>query len=163
MDKSYWEHAYEIRNYLLDCMKHSHLDFQEKSDLTPCYYPALPRISENGGLGLRFLDGTPESLLTPLGEINFIRRKWLPCKEQYDEALMFKLQHSLGLVEVVPPTRAIWGTETVYAITKSPIKGFKSSLPVCELLNTPLSEEEQILLKSKARAMVREVLHIVCA
>ena len=153
MKEKYWKEVYQCRQYILDRMRESGLRIYEEQHMLPGIFWNL--IEENGGLGLVCeCNGFPTRLCTPLGEINFIKRK-LSVHGYTDEtrkAFMDQLTEELGLV--LMDERKVYGeVHPLYAITKLPWR--TEALPL--MVERTFKEEELTEASRKAKAMCKKV------
>lgn len=155
MRKKYWENVWKCREQLVDLMEREEIWFCEKEPQVPC--PLWNRIEENGAIGLVCeSNGLPTSLMTPLGEINFVRRKigFPRTSPEEREIFMNKIKDEFGLVLVTE--RNVYGDiQPVYSITKLPWS--EEVLP--HLVEMETSDEEVDKLFRKAQNMYKEIFN----
>lgn len=155
MKKKYWEDVWELREQLIQLMRKEGIWFCEKQAEVPC--PIWNRIEENGAIGIVCqCNGLPTSLMTPLGEINFVRRKigFPRTSQQEREDFMNKLQKEFRLV--LEAKRNVYGdTHEVYSITRLPWS--EETLP--SIVEKETSREEMDKEFRKARKMYETIFH----
>ena len=157
MKKEYWATVYRCRDYIVESMRNEAIWFTEVTDKMPV--PLWNQIEENGAIGLICqCNGLPTCLLTPLGEINFIRRKtgFPDIDVQKKERFMKKLTEEFGLVLVAK--RNVYGEEhPVYSITTLPWDSKVAALPI--LVERKHSDEEIDKDYKKAKRMITKLFN----
>ena len=153
MTKKYWEKVWRVREYILESLKKEGIKFYTKTEEPP--YPQWNRIEDNGAIGLICeVNGLPTSLMTPFGEVNFVRRKLgFITTSQAKQEFMNKLKEKLGLIHIAD-RNALGNIHQVYSITTLPWS--EETLPL--LVERQTLEEEIDELYKKSKRMFRQTV-----
>lgn len=164
MRMQYWEDVCKVRKMILQDLKEAGISFIEVNAMQfAC--PMFNCIEPNGAIGLTCeCNGLPTSLWTPLGEINFIKRKvgfyieqgkeMNRCSDEQVTSFMEKLKADFGL-KLVKINNIYGNLEPVYTVTKLPWTPEAKELP--ELVERKMPREELDEAYEKAKELAHRL------
>ncbi|MCI9274776.1 MAG: hypothetical protein HFJ24_01745 [Clostridia bacterium] len=165
MRKNYWLDTYKIMEEVLKLL-HKHVSFIEVEKRAPA--PYFDRIEPNGAFALTCEDRKfpmlPTSLCTPMGNLNFVRRKSGFDSDTSADAINAFLDEAtkvLGLIEVESET--IYGiTYCRYAVTRLPWRrgGYRATLSCMPVFKEKSDEDSSRREYAKANRMFNRVMSL---